>query len=153
MAKRVTTIIGDLLENNEKSKLFSNRYILSVHSHWLSEEEADEAFKILGIKDYRRLIDIEIKIIEFLVELNKIYKLTYFDKSEAIMYDFWDDGEFIKKAADGLREVTQFVFYAKSLDLILISGFDQDIRIFFISDGDQSPFKNLVYDNKLYLLE
>jgi hypothetical protein len=132
------------------------RRTLSLHDHWLSEEEADGAtlsFTTLGsYQDYRFYLREEDRFMGLLAALFRNSNVFLLEPADGTVRPIESWSEFIAVSTRGLREQTPFLLYAKSLEALLIGAHDLNVGVYFLESQYLVAFTELALAYGLYLL-
>ncbi|TGE09824.1 hypothetical protein [Hymenobacter fodinae] len=132
------------------------RRTLSLHDHWLSEEEAEEAtlsFATLSsLQDYRFYLREEERFVHLLASLFRGNEILFVHPADGTVRPLVSWAEFIAVSTSGLREQTPFTLYIPSMHMLLCSAYDLNVSVYFLDDRSPIVFAELALAYGLHVL-
>lgn len=132
------------------------RRVLSIHDHWLSEEEAATdtiSFSTFNsLQEYRFYLREEDKFVALFAALFRNSDAFYFDafSARALPLEGWQ--QLLGLTTTGLREQRHFAFYIRRFQVLLASAHNLSVAAYFLDPQQQEAVAELASGYQLYLL-
>ncbi|MBC8082481.1 MAG: hypothetical protein H7Z21_04660 [Hymenobacter sp.] len=144
------TETGDLEPEDEICKR-----VLSIHDHWLSEEEARFMLSFSTLRswpDYRHYLKEEDKFVVLFSALFQEGDIFYFEHSDDTVVPLESWQQLVARTTTGLREKQHFLFYVRRFRLLLVSAYDLNVAVYFLAPQHQAAFADRAQKCRLHLL-
>lgn len=133
-----------------------HKRVLSIHSHWLSEEEVATdtiSFSVFNsLQEYRFYLREEDKFVALFAALFRYSDASYLALPGATISPLESLQQLISLTTTGLREKGKFVFYLRRFQVLLASAHDLNVAVYFLDPQQQNSFAELAAGYQLYLL-